>query len=161
MSYTAIYSQTVGTATATVEFTSIPDTYRDLVLVCSPIQSTGSQTVNIRFNSDANTNYREVIMFGDGTTTTSQLAAARSSVLGQATANASTDRINLAFQIFDYAQTDKHKSVIVRSSSVSSGSLVNASVNRWANTAAITSITCTGFGNYAVGSTFALYGILA
>jgi hypothetical protein len=62
-------------------------------------------------------------------------------------------------QIMDYAQTDKHKSVLSRISKASAG--VGAIAGRWASTAAITTISINqgGFGNFAAGSTFSLFGL--
>jgi hypothetical protein len=62
-------------------------------------------------------------------------------------------------QIMDYSATDKHKSALTRTTHTSQ-SVVEALASRWANTAAITSLAVSG-GTFNVGSTFALYGIVA
>jgi hypothetical protein len=62
---------------------------------------------------------------------------------------------------FDYSSTDKHKTVLSRSS-VGSGANpgVSASAAIWSNTAAINSILVgTGSRDWAAGSTFNLYGV--
>ena len=59
---------------------------------------------------------------------------------------------------FDYSATDKHKSALSRLSDA--GASVSMSANRWASTAAITSITMTAStGTFSAGATFHLYGI--
>jgi hypothetical protein len=60
----------------------------------------------------------------------------------------------------DYSATDKHKTVLVRSNAASTG--VEAIAQRWASTAAITSILVfPSTGSWAAGGTFSLYGIVA
>jgi hypothetical protein len=59
----------------------------------------------------------------------------------------------------DYAATDKHKTVLTRNNV--SGTGVEAQAARWANTAAITSvtvITSSGAG-FATGTVISLYGV--
>jgi hypothetical protein len=61
-------------------------------------------------------------------------------------------------QISDYAATDKHKSVLVRSDRANQ--LTAMAAARWANTSAITNITIDALGsNFAAGSTFRLLGV--
>lgn len=162
-SYIPIASTVVSSPTATVTFSSVPTsvngkTIRDLVLVCSPIDTAGYQTVNLNFNGDFGSNYREVNMYGDGSTVNSQIAFSRTSMLGQGFAVTGTERITIQFTIFDFAQTNKHKSALIRGDCMT---LVAASSNRWANTAAITTIAASGSGNFPIGSTFSLFGIEA
>jgi len=65
----------------------------------------------------------------------------------------------LVSQINDASATDKHKSVISRNSNATG--TVNMSAVRWANTAAVTSITISCSSNIAAGSTLALFGVAA
>jgi hypothetical protein len=60
----------------------------------------------------------------------------------------------------DYSATNKHKSVVTRNDHPSH---TQAQANRWANTAAITSISIAvrGGSSFASGSTFSLYGVIA
>jgi hypothetical protein len=60
----------------------------------------------------------------------------------------------------DYSSTAKFTSIISRAKQSANGS--EAFANRWANTAAVTSVEIfTSTGNWASGSSFALYGIEA
>jgi hypothetical protein len=54
--YVAIAEQTLGTAAASVTFSSIPGTYTDLVLVISA-QDTTNNSFALICNSDTGTNY--------------------------------------------------------------------------------------------------------
>ena len=153
---------TLTGSAATVTFANIPSTgFRDLRLVVSGIESAaGSTDARLRANGDSGTNYYRVYMFGTGS----------SAVSGTDSATAyqpwySADTIGHAvIDIFDYAQTDKHKTLITRSNNANASSNgVSAQAQRWANTAAITSLTWSLTSTYTfnAGSTFALYGVVA
>jgi hypothetical protein len=58
--YVAIAEQTLGTAAASVTFSSIPGTYTDLVLVLS-VQDASGNTFALQFNGDTSTNYSTVL----------------------------------------------------------------------------------------------------
>jgi hypothetical protein len=162
--YTALANVTLGSSTASVTFSSINQTYRDLVLVVNWVgATTGATRCNIRFNSTT-TPYAVVEMAGNGTSALSGSwtpdAIPYQSQGGFTTST--TISANAVFNIQDYSVTDKHKSVLVRSDSSANGTV--ASACRWGNTAAITSITVldpqTG-NSFGPGSTFALYGVSA
>jgi hypothetical protein len=71
-----------------------------------------------------------------------------------------SDRSITTTQIMDYSATDKHKTLLVRWDTLRSGSVVLAQANRWANTAAITSVTVLqDSGTISAGSRIDLYGI--
>jgi hypothetical protein len=56
--YEAIATQTLGSAAASVTFSSIPGTYTDLVIVCTPLRVTaGAEELVFQFNSDTGSNY--------------------------------------------------------------------------------------------------------
>jgi hypothetical protein len=72
-----------------------------------------------------------------------------------------TSQSNVTYQIFDYAATNKHKTVLNRTGAMT-WSWTRAGTGRWANTSAITSITLLSVGsNIAAGTTLNLYGIIA
>jgi hypothetical protein len=155
--YTPLATVTLGTATASVTFSSIPATYRDLIVILNAqlSNSTARETV-MRFNSDTGANYLRVYAFGDGSTTGSG-ADTLNNVTPLFLSNTRASSIN---HIMDYSATDKHKTVLTRSSNTASSTAMYA--HRWANTAAITSISLAIVGDtYAAGSTFSLYGVIA
>ena len=154
--YTPLATVTLGTAASSVTFSSIPATYRDLILVVRPIGVSTTNQTGLRFNGDTGTNYPTVLMFGNGSTT------------GSFTSNDSYIDIKGGFtsgigvgiaQIMDYSASDKHKTVLIRKDEPASTA---ARAGRWANTAVVTSLSLTGFGsNLDVGSRFDLYGVIA
>jgi hypothetical protein len=156
--YTPLANITLGSAASSITFGSIPATYRDLILVGDLILSTSNaQQIRMRFNGDTGSNYFTVNM-GATTSTFSQTSTLSAIRIGQAyNGSRSTHIVNL----MDYSATDKHKSQLSRSDNASNR--LEALATRWANTAAITSMTVIieDASNFAAGSTFNLYGVIA
>jgi hypothetical protein len=153
---------TLGGTASSVTFSSIPATYRDLILVTNVKNGTLGTVSNLlfRFNSDTGSNYSRVLMQGDGSTTVSIADTSTSLAAGVSSGSSSTEFAPSVIQIMDYSATDKHTTVISRRNS--SADAVSALAGRWANTAAITTIGILPFdGNFATGSTFSLYGVIA
>ena len=159
--YTLIDSVTLSSSAASVTFSSITQDYRDLVLVAQPLSLTASDfggSSNITFNGDTGTNYSYVRMTGNGSTTDSS-SGTQNRIPGPFQNNSTYNDLFIC-QIMDYSATDKHKTVLMKKAPLPAE--VGAFAHRWANTAAITSITFTGIsGDFAAGSTFYLYGIEA
>jgi len=158
MTYTPLATVTLGTSVSSVTFSSIPSTYRDLILVFAGTR-TGNNNVQYRFNSDTGTNYATVIAAGNGSGTTT--GAESLSFLFSTSYTLQTDtQLNTILQVMDYSATDKHKATLLRFSQAGSG--VSIAAGRWANTAAITSVQIyTGNNDFGSGSTFSLYGVIA
>ena len=63
--------------------------------------------------------------------------------------------------VVDYSATDKHKTTLGRGNAFGETYPISMYVTRWANTAAITSVTVKMIvGNFAAGCTLYLYGVL-
>ena len=155
---TPLANLTLGSAQATITFSSISQAYRDLILVVSPIATTTGNAGRLRLNGDTGSNYSWVQMYGDGTTAASSQSTSSTELIGL---QSETTQTTTVIHITDYSATTKHKSVLSRSNNTNAISTV---VNqRWANTAAVTSISIymTASTTYAAGSTFALYGVSA
>jgi hypothetical protein len=147
--YTPLATVTLGSSASSVTFSSIPATYRDLILVSSPLHPSDAGIL-LRPNNSASDG-SNVYMFGNGSIT----ASGPESRILAGTANTSTSTMIL--QIFDYAATDKHKTFLLRSDKSSN---VIAYAQRWAQTTAITSLVLVPESStLSAGSTFALYGI--
>jgi hypothetical protein len=164
--YIALANLTLSGTDATVTFSSIPATYRDLVVVISTRSDTNAAADNmgLYFNSDTGNNYSTLRMLGTGSTTVSGTAptSARIAQLTVPAANLSTQFGVATVHIMDYSATDKHKTVLVRSNTA--GDQVHAAAGRWASTNAITSVSIDLYAtsaNFVSGSTFALYGIVS
>jgi hypothetical protein len=142
-------------STASVTFSNIPATYRDLILVTSLIAPSFNLSLDIRLNSDSGSNYTEVRMSGSGSATSSGTATRNFMRLDDfGFVGTTAGHVNIA-QLMDYSATDKQKTVLARASNANNG--VTGAACRWANTSAITTITFVN--SHAAGSTFSLYGI--
>jgi len=157
--YEPIATQTLGSATASVTFSSISGSYTDLILVVAG-QATGAQrNLLLQFNGDTSSNYSATIIFGDGS------SAGSVRVLSQSSANVggidSTSQSNSIVQIMNYSNTTTYKAVIGRGNS--STNIVAAKSALWRSTSAITSIVAflAASDTFTTGTTFTLYGIKA
>jgi len=168
---TLIQSTTVGAGGASsVTFSSIPNTYNDLLIKCS--LRTGSAQVwgYFTFNGTSTSNYSlmQLIGLGSGTpvsgkdtsSTGYQYSLWADSPNQTANTFSSTD-----IYIPNYAGSN-HKSCSIESVTENSATSVYTAIQGilWANTSAITSITFTpwnsaGGETWAQNSSFYLYGI--
>jgi hypothetical protein len=145
--YTPLATVTLGSSASSVTFSSIPATYRDLILVIRGSLNAG--VGSIRFNGDSGANYTRVGMYGDGSSAVSYSGTS---------AEVFNNPITSIMQIFDYSATDKHKTYLDRDAVPSFAAIAMA--GRWANTAAITTVAVIGTGGtFDSGTTFNLYGI--
>jgi hypothetical protein len=164
--YVALDKVTVGTATSSITFSSIPSTYTDLFVVCSILpSSTSFYTPSLQFNGDTASNYSGTWVYGQG----SSAASSRNSSQTQMALDnyAATPAVGypmiVNFSVMNYSNTTTNKTVISRGNDVfASAGETSATVGLWRSTSAVTSLTVKGNGaNFAVGSTFSLYGISA
>jgi hypothetical protein len=157
---TALATLTLGSAQATVTFSSITSAYRDLRLVVSGTTSSNSYS-RLRINSDTGISYYVASMEADGSSTFG--GGGSNSYMDFANNylnfNASSQAI-MTCDFIDYSATNKHKMVIARTSSASQS--VALFGGRWASTSAVDTITITSAaGNWATATTFTLYGVSA
>lgn len=153
--YTPLANLTLSSSQATVTFSSISQAYRDLVLIVRST-STSASGGFFRFNSDSGSNYSSVWAYGNGGSAGS--SSQTTTAINIQGAYGGTTAIDI-WNVMDYSATDKHKTVLNRMDSPQElGAWMQA--GRWANTAAVTTITITAnAGSWASGSSFAIYGI--
>jgi hypothetical protein len=166
-----IEAKTISSATTSISFTSIPQTYTDLKLLIASKSSEGSQSTNywIQFNSDTGSNY-----------TNKRIYSGTSSV-GADTGNTNLNGISAGFIPGNVSSTTStfsnceiyipnYRGSVVKTVSCDSSSEANTTSGvflcltsgLWNNTAAITSLTVvvTGSGvTQEIDSTFYLYGL--
>jgi len=155
--YEPIATITLSSSASSVTFSSIPQDYRDLVLVLTG-STTVTTNVDITINSDNASDYGVVTMEGDGSSTFSN----SNSDNNRLTVGVSfdTEQGSIILQFMDYSATDKHKTFLERFSNVNHGAM--AAAFRYVNTSAITSVEIfTQSGDFSTGSTLSLYGIEA
>jgi len=158
--YESIASQTLGSAAASITFSSIPATFTDLRLVLVGTQTSGN--LDLQFNSDTGTNYSQTFFYGDGAsvtstrrTTVSQIQLSEYSGL-----NATTPSARYV-DIFSYAGSTFKTALNSENQDLNGSGFVLNGVGLWRSTAAITSVslTTTGAGELKIGTTAELIGI--
>jgi hypothetical protein len=155
--YTELRQTVVGTATnsVTLDLTGISG-YTDLELVADYTASAASNILG-RFNGDTGSNYSWTYLDGNGTTAASGRGA-NQTLMNFGYSFGADNRNNAIIKFMNYANTTTNKTVINRQNQPAG--YVSSTVNLWRNTNAVTSIEIfTNAGNFAVGSTFSLYGI--
>lgn len=160
--YTALANITLSSTASTVTFGSIPNTYRDLKLVIQTSTSSALAYVMARLNGDTGTNYGYMVAQEYNGSASSNTYASATGLQLNGDGRSSTGKTAMVTaDIFDYAQTDKHKSALSRSAMVGSTYPGTAMVaTRWYSTVAVTSVTLfTDTGSFEAGSTFTLYGV--
>lgn len=150
--WTALATITLTSNDAEITFSSIPNTYRDLVVIAHEKNTTGTAGFRCYLNGDTG-NATQVSMDSSG----SALSATQNIMNVSVSEN---DFGTTILHIMDYSATDKHKIVLGRGNA--KGSFVRAAAGRWASTNAVTSLTLTTAGyDFVSGSTFTLYGIVS
>lgn len=159
--YEPIATTTLASTASTLAFTSISGTYTDLVLVVNAANSTGNQDLYMQFNSDTGTNYSRTVLRGNGTAASSTRSSAATAAYLSSISGTSTTALeyNSITSIQNYSNTTTYKTTLTRSNTAQYG--LDAIVNLWRSTAAITRIDITSTGVLSIGSTFTLYGIKA
>jgi hypothetical protein len=163
--YTLIEAKTLASATTTVSFTSIPQTYTDLVLKLSTRgTASGSgnawQAFQIGFNGVLT---NRSFMFLGSTGSAAISGSSASEIVGQAVEGSSTANTFAVGEIYipNYTSSNfKSVSSDHATENNATAALMYYTAGLWSNTAAITQIDFTpSSGDFAVNSTFYLYGI--
>ena len=168
--YTLISSVTVGSGGSSgVTFSSIPQTYTDLLVKCS--LRTGSAQVwgYFTYNGSSTTGYSLMQLLGNGSTASSGKDATSTGYQYSLWADSPNQTANTfsssEIYIPNYTgSTYKSNSIESVTENNATGVYTAMQTNLWSNTAAITSITFTpwnsgGGETWAQYSTFYLYGI--
>jgi hypothetical protein len=159
--YEPIATQTLGSAAASVTFSSISASYTDLVLVFWKLTSAGAQC-SLQFNGDTGSNYSNTSLSGNGSTAASARASSGTSIsLENALISDATNASMNILSVMNYSNTTTNKTIISRGGAAASG--VNANVGLYRSTSAISSLTVLSGGSstFSTGATFTLYGIKA
>lgn len=160
VTYSQIATQTLGSAAATVTFSSIPGTYTDLVLIAQFTVTTGNSNIILYFNGSEATNYSFTGLGGSGGAAVSSRSTNATGIQTEYYGYGDQTQANRIINIMNYANTTTNKTVIGRGNNSNNGT--SAIVGLWRSTAAITSATIKADGTtFTSGSTFSLYGIKA
>jgi hypothetical protein len=161
--YIKIATVSLSSAQATMEFTSIPSTYTDLIVKLS-VKTVGSTFVNtkIRFNG-VGTGYSVIRLIGNGSAaSTSNGSGSGTELYSGISSYATSTFSNFEHYIPNYAgSTNKSLSIDAVSEDNAIEAYAGLHAGLWSNTAAITSIAYTNINgdNFGINSTAYLYGI--
>lgn len=166
MTYEPIASQTLTSTAGIITFSSIPQTFTDLVLIQSARVSSAYDITAIRVNS-VTTNYSGTYIEGNGSSATTGNGAAEIALrAGYVPGTSYTGEWSSEiYNFMNYSNSSYNKIVLSRTAFV--GSSVNFNVQEKVSliptTSAITQITTQPVNGalWAIGSTFTLYGIKA
>ncbi len=151
--FIALATTTLGGSDAEVIFSSIPQTYKDLIIVIGG-QASGGTSPSLRFNSDGGSNYNMIRVFATPATQNAQSFNADYGSVGFMNG----EQTSIRAHIFDYSASDKHKFVIGRNGNTDTLRIEGV---RWASTSPITSVSVRmdGAQTYSTGTVISLYGI--
>lgn len=168
MTMQLIQHQELGSAQASITFSSIPQTYTDLMLVCS-LRYSGSfgiANITVRFNGSSSSQYSERMLYTSSGTTTS---ASTSNIdrfdfsYAPGATNTSSTFASTQFYIPNYTSSSA-KSVSSETSVESNGTpwFEGIVAGLWNNTSAITSLSIIAQENstFTQYSSATLFGIL-
>jgi hypothetical protein len=160
--YTPLATVTLGSAASSVTFSSIPATYRDLILVVNGQLASAGQ-IYLRLNGDTGNNYSWVSAQGQVSNATVSAAYTENKMIAWLANNLdSGTRFVFTTSLMDYSATDKHTTALMRINGTSSSTgLTSMAAGRWANTAAVTTVLVTSNVNISSGATLDLYGVIA
>lgn len=167
--YESISTTTLGSAQATITFSSIPSTYKHLQLrMIARSSGSGGSFVNVKVNGDTTgSNYARHILYGDGGGSAGAASSTGSTVtnIGKIADASNSASIfgTFVLDILDYQNTSKNKTFRSLGGYDANGSgEVDFNSILWMNSStAISSITLTEYSgyNFTANSQFALYGI--
>jgi len=162
--YTSIATTTLGSASATITFSSIAGTYTDIVLVANILCSTDSNISAYVNGVNTGTSYSNTHLTGSGSAAASSRGSNQStwqlSPGPMASATTSPEPMIINFQ--NYSNTTTYKNALFRygiNGATYNG--VAATVGLYRDTAAITSITLKTDALFSIGTQATIYGIQA
>jgi hypothetical protein len=164
--YEPIATNTLSSATNTVTFSSISQSYTDIILVCVGVTANTTDAIDVRVGNgslDTASNYSMTQVLGNGSAAQSYYQQGTSFTnMGIVTSGKMQSTI---IQFMNYSNTSTYKTILGRSNVNDSGfKRVAATVGLWRSTSAINTISLrldNASYNFAVGFTFTLWGIKA
>ena len=160
--YVPIATTTLGSTAATYTFSSIPQTYTDLVLIMNMVPS-GSGAGQFTVNGDTTASYSHTALVGLETSGSGVSFNASNLTFGNwlSSGAALTNSSNLHFDVLNfmsYSSTSVYKTILNKENPGQFG-YVGAWINQYRKNDAITSITMIAETSFLSGTTFTLYGI--
>lgn len=159
VTYETIATTTLSSATSTITFSSIANSWTDLRLSFTGYKAVGAQ-LYLRFNGDTGSNYSYTDLVTDGSTISSGRGSSTQIVMHYNGFD-TTSATFVPIDILSYANTSVYKTLLFgwnATRDVSEG-YNKYSVGLWRSTSAITSLQFRSDDTMGVGTTVTLYGI--
>jgi hypothetical protein len=159
--YVALRTEVLTSAVPSVTFNLSGITgYTDLVIVTNTGNGSADKAILVQVGNgsiDTGSNYSTTFLYGNGTSPVSGRLSNQTSMVASRTASGLTGNGSIILQ--NYSNTTTFKTMLSRGNNADG--LVVAYVGLWRSTAAITTIKLSdeSANNFAVGSTFTIYGI--
>lgn len=170
VTYTPIATYTVSGSATQIDFTSISQSYTDLVLVMNVGMSRNGAAFLMRVGNgsiDSGTNYSETDLYGNGSTTGSQRTTNNTvwNIFAAVGSSTSTGENTFILQLQNYSNATTYKTALGRANNASSSLYPGAATAAflWRSTSGIDTIRLLrqSTDTFNSGSTFTLYGIKA
>lgn len=153
-SYIALATTELSGGETAVTFSSIPSSYRHLVVSVSGVTNSISPALQLVLNGDTNSNYSYVFMYAESSGDVSGTSTHTAAYVGEF----GDDKCFGQANIFDYSATNKHK--LILTNSYKKGDRVDRFANRWASLNAVNSVQVNlSTGSFNSGSRISLYGV--
>lgn len=160
ITYEPITTNTLGSASSSVTFSSIPSTYTDLIIIINGTLTTGNANINLNFNNDTSATYSATWLGGNGTSALSSKNVGNNLMVTTYYGTPSSTNGTFILNVLNYSNTTTYKTVLARMNNASDGT--TATIGLWRNTSAVNQIALiAGSSTFTAGSTFTLYGIKA
>jgi len=168
-SYESIATVTVGTAVSSIDFTSIPSTFKHLQIRGIGRSTAAQNFAGLRMqigngSVDTGANYSEHSLSGDGSSVSAGAQTSQSNMfvgLTSAANDTASAFAGLVLDLLDYQNTNKYKTTrSIGAVDVNGSGVLEFHSNSWRSTSAVNTIKLyLSGGNFAQYSQFALYGI--
>lgn len=163
--YECIATTTLSSAVLNFTFSSIPQTYTDLVLIINGGASAGTFAwLNTSSNISGNNLFSDTMLYGNGS---SAISAKRISQdesaftpIGEGEVNNSLNW-NAIVHFLNYSNTTTYKTFISRTGRAGSSTTATAGLRRDTSAINTLQIDLAGANTWNIGTTFSLYGIKA
>ena len=160
MSYELISSTTLSSPSSIISVSSLPQTFRDLVVVIEGLSSSGTKSGQIRINGSSASIYSHTTISGNGSGSANYTSP--NIDWGQLTEFSSmttSNRATWVINFMEYSTNTKHKHLLARVAAPNAG--MDMVALRWGSTDAITSFAFDTYsgnaGNFATGTTVTIY----
>ena len=158
--YEPIATTTLGSAAATITFSSIASTWTDIRLLFTSAAASGTTYPVLVINDDnAGSSYSQTNLRADGATVSSNRSTNAGSGWDFGYNGVTTVPSLLTADFFSYAGSTNKTCLMTNSNDRNGSGYSDRYVGLWRSTSAITKIAIVGSSNFAIGTTATLYGI--